>query len=141
MSHRETLFFMIIQLRRNLKRTLFLPLAQSRSAVRSDQVAQGFVQSGLKTCQGWTLHHLPKAPVLVPDSLHEEKCLYIQGKCLFFKLMVTASSCHAPLWWDHSILPSGRFVTVRFPQIHLFSRLNQLHPAASLVAPFWTYSS
>lgn len=91
MSHTETGPSMIIQLRRNLKRTLLLPLAQSRSVLKSDQVAQDFVQSGLQNSQGWRLHHLPEAPVLVPDYLNEEKCFYIQGRCLFFKLIVTIS--------------------------------------------------
>lgn len=124
---------MIIQLRRNLRRTLLLPLAQNRSVVRSDQVVQDFVQSDLQNSQEWRLLHLSEIPVLVPDCLHEEKCFsYIQGRCLFFKLMVTISYLPGMHHCDEiSILPSARCVTVRFPQIHLFSRLNQLHPAAS----------
>lgn len=126
---------MIIKLRRNLRKTLLLPLAQGRSVVDQTRFPRVLFNQVSKTPKDGDCTTFPKLPVLVPDCLHEEKCFsYMQGKCLLFKLMVAISSCHAPLWWGYSILPSARCLTVWFPQIQLLCRLNQPCPATSLVA-------
>lgn len=127
-------------LRRNLRSTLLLPLACRRSLVRSDQMAQGFVQSGVKKFQGWRLNHLSEATCSSSWLSSWGKMLLLQrGKMSIVETYdhYILSSCHAPLWWDFSILPSARFISVRFPQIQLFSRLSQLHSASSLMVSCW----
>lgn len=48
----------------DLRRALpHLILLKGGSALGSDQVAQSFVQSGLKNLQGWTLYHLSEIPL------------------------------------------------------------------------------
>lgn len=53
-----------------------LLLQGGSSAMRSDQVTQGLIQSGIEILQGWRLHSLSEEPVPVMDC--EEVSPYIQ---------------------------------------------------------------
>ena len=58
---------------RDLRRTLVQPPARNKSAARSQQVSQGFIQSGLESFQGWRLKNTFGELFLLPDCSRWEK--------------------------------------------------------------------
>lgn len=93
-----------------------------------DQLAQGFMQSGLENVRGWRLHSLSRQTILVSSGVFGEKKLYVLSDPLFFQFMPSVSFCHhTPLWraWLSSVGTS---------------RLLFVHPKTAF-SPGWTKPS
>lgn len=72
-------------------------LLKTRSALRSDNYPQDFIQSWPEKIKGWRLHHLSVLTVFLSDYLHGKGVLhYTQLGTLVIQLMLS-TGCHLPI--------------------------------------------
>lgn len=110
------------------------------SALRSDLVAQGFKQPGLKILQGWKSNNLSGQPAPVLDCPHNENVFPSILPLLLFQLMPAVS--HLPVMPHHEVFGSVFLTTPSqglsgLPWSHLFSRLSKTWTLSPLSQGKW----
>lgn len=118
---------------RDLRKSLVQTPARCKSAVRSDQVSEGFIQSDLGILQGWILHSLSGQSIRLPDCPQGEKnspytqCEPLSFKCMPFAADLLAVHCCEELGSIFSVtsLQVIGGILLGPPSSGLFSELNQ----------------
>ena len=126
---------MVIQVRRDPRRSLIWPPALSR--VSSEVRTGGFIPSGLENLQGQRLHSLSGQPVPVSSCRHGVKGFpYVQSEPVMFQLMSVISCstalhqlpvCQDPRAFPAELLPSLDQLQRALPSQDEFHPLDEFH--------------